>query len=140
MTAENSEMDHRTGLGWPRRPRVGRLLGWPFVPRETGVADGGGGASPEAVSRETDDSPETVETQDVTSTGVVEPADPQRDFDQALDATVAASSESTAETPVDDVSMRAEAADTPQIEDVPPREEPGGLDEVAEDAPPLTDV
>src|SRR4051794_23938101 len=30
-----TERSHETGLGWPRRPRIGRLLGWPFVSRET---------------------------------------------------------------------------------------------------------
>lgn len=38
------ERSNETGLGWPRRPRIGRLLGWPFFSRETPAED---------VSRET---------------------------------------------------------------------------------------
>jgi chromosome partitioning protein len=82
--SRRTEGSKETGLGWPRRPRIGRLLGWPFVSRGT--------PAPE-VSRETPEdalheptasdaaTPETEATAAAPERGA--PTDPRAEADAA---------------------------------------------------------
>jgi chromosome partitioning protein len=140
MATNTPETDptNGTGLGWPKRPQVSRLLGWPFgsrarraaVSRETNVQGGessGGESSAESNSEATE---VRYSEPAADHTGATEPGEiarPQggdaevRNADQTATATDAAVPIHATTEDVDDPSTREDSPESPDGESSVPR-------------------